>query len=99
MNSGVYRLVKRKPSFLHRSRIEIMACILEKATKGVRKTHVMYSCNLSFKQFQIYLDLLIDRDLINLQKTTKSEIELLKTTDEGCEFLKAYRKLKGLIEP
>ncbi len=76
-----------------------MACILEKATKEVRKTHVMYSCNLSFKQFQIYLDLLIDRKLINLQKITKSETDLLKTTDEGREFLKAYRKLKDLIAP
>jgi len=76
-----------------------MACILEKATKEVRKTHILYGCNLSFKQFQIYLDLLIDRGLIKLQKTTKSEIEILKITNEGREFLKAYRKLKGLIEP
>ena len=76
-----------------------MACILEKAKDEVRKTHVMYGCNLSFKQFQIYLGLLIDRGLINLQKIAKSEIELLKTTDEGREFLKAYRKLKDLIEP
>lgn len=76
-----------------------MACILEKAKDEVRKTHIMYGCNLSFSQFQIYLDLLIDRGLIILQKTAKSEIEFLKTTDDGREFLKAYRKLKGLIEP
>jgi predicted transcriptional regulator len=90
---------KKKSSFIHRSRIEIIACILNKATKEVRKTHILYSCNLSFKQFKVYLDLLVDRGLMNSKKVTKSKIELLKTTDEGLEFLKAYRKLKGLIEP
>lgn len=74
-----------------------MACILEKATSDARKTHILYGCNLSSKQFQIYLDLLIDRGLINLQKIAGNKIEILKTTDEGREFLKAYHKLKDLV--
>jgi len=98
-NFGAYYLVhvRKRSSFLHRSRIDIIACILEKATGKARKTHVMYSCNLSFRQFQVYLDLLTENGLITSQKAKESEIETLKTTNEGRAFLEAYRKLKAFL--
>lgn len=89
--------VRKRPSFLHRSRTDIIACILENATGKAKKTHVMYSCNLSFKQFQVYLDLLVESRLITLKKTNESEVEILKTTNEGRSFLEAYRKLKTFL--
>jgi predicted transcriptional regulator len=74
-----------------------MACILDKANSKAKKTHIMYSCNLSFKQFQVYLDLLIESGLIDLQKAEESEVEILKTTNDGRSFLEAYRKLKTFL--
>lgn len=70
-----------------------MACILSKAVDGARKTHVMYGCNLSHRQFQVYLDLLAESGLIGLR--SESDVKVLVTTDEGRVFLRDYRRLKG----
>lgn len=42
----------------YRSRVEIVADILEVASDGALKTHIMYKCNLSYKlleQFKAYV--------------------------------------------
>ncbi len=70
-----------------------MACILSKAMDGARKTHVMYGCNLSHRQFKAYLDLLIESGLMSLRR--ESDVEILVTTDEGRVFLRDYGNLKG----
>jgi len=70
-----------------------MACILDKAVEGARKTHIMYGCNLSYRQFQAYLGLLTESGLISLRR--ESDVEILVTTDEGRVFLKDYKNLKG----
>src|SRR3972149_6551807 len=59
--------VEKKLSFLHRSRLDIMANVLQASVGGAKKTHIMYRCNLSFKQLQTYLDLLIDRKLLEVK--------------------------------
>lgn len=41
-----------------RDKIEIVADILKKAKDGTCKTHIMYSCNLSFEQNKKYLRVL-----------------------------------------
>lgn len=73
--------------------MDIMACILSKAMDGARKTHVMYGCNLSYRQFKVYLDLLTESGLLSLRK--ESNVEILVTTDEGHVFLKDYGNLKA----
>ena len=73
--------------------MDIMACILSKAVDGARKTHVMYGCNLSHRQFKVYLGLLVESGLISLR--SESDVEILVTTDEGRVFLKDYGNLKG----
>jgi predicted transcriptional regulator len=77
--------------------MDIMACILEKANSEAKKTHIMYSCNLSFKQFQVYLDFLMENGLIALEKADEGEAEIFRITDEGRSFLDAYRKLKKFL--
>lgn len=72
-----------------------MACILKKAVGGAKKTHIMYRCNLSHRQFQVYLDLLVESGLISLRE--ESHMAFLETTDEGRVFIKSYRKLKNLL--
>jgi predicted transcriptional regulator len=75
--------------------LDITACILGNAISGAKKTHVMYGCNLSHNQFQVYLDFLLESGLISLRK--KSDVGILETTDEGREFIKAYLKLKDFL--
>ena len=81
-----------------RSDIDIMASILNEARMGARKTRIMYRCNLSHRQLEVYLELLLgmgflvthsDKDSINL--------DLFKTTPKGLEFLDAYCTLKALM--
>ena len=81
-----------------RSDIEIVATILDEAHKGTKKTHIMYRCNLSHTQLQVYLKLLLGMGLLaSHSEKDSSELGLFKTTAKGLEFLDAYRTLKALI--
>ncbi|MFP3984855.1 MAG: winged helix-turn-helix domain-containing protein [Candidatus Bathyarchaeia archaeon] len=83
-----------------RSKIEIMASILERARRGAKKTHIMYHCNLSFGQLQRYLKSLRVRGLVR-RETCGSEISY-RITEKGQKFLKRYSKvalLLGLRKP
>ncbi len=85
-------------SFLIRSEIDIMASILNEARKGARKTRIMYRCNLSYKQLQTYLKLLMGLDmLIFISKKGTNTTGFFKTSGKGVEFLDAYHKLKVLM--
>jgi predicted transcriptional regulator len=74
-----------------RSDIEIMASILKEAYKGARKTRIMYRCNLSYRQLQVYLKLLFGMGFL------ASHSDSFKTTAKGLKFLDAYRTLKALM--
>jgi len=81
-----------------RSQIDIMASILDEAVKGAKKTRIMYRCNLSHRQLQRYLKLLLGMGLLSLvSKKGSSEIVCFKTSAKGRSFLDAYRKLKALM--
>ena len=83
----------------HRSQIDIVADVLRETVGGAKKTHIMYSCNLSFRQLQIYLRLLLDRGL--LRKVSEEEKgkdpRFFKTTSKGRNLLRAYDRLKALV--
>jgi predicted transcriptional regulator len=65
---------------------------------GAKKTHIMYKCNLSFRQLHAYLNLLIDRRLLRkLEKKESSRQELYETTSKGKAFLQAYKNIKTLL--
>ena len=74
-----------------RSDIDIMFDILSEAHKGARKTRIMYRCNLSHRQLQAYLKLLLDMGLL------ASRSDLFKATKKGQKFVEAYRNLKALM--
>jgi len=92
--------VSKKVSLLHRSRIDIIANILQAASEGAKKTHIMYQCNLSFRQLCAYLDFLVD---IGFLKSVASKTEnqgdsmLFETTSKGKAFIQAYRNLSALL--
>ncbi len=89
---GLSRLVKI------RSQIDIMASILNEAVKGVKKTRIMYQCNLSYRQLERYLKLLLGLELLSsVSRKESSKTDFFKTSAKGCAFLDAYRRLKALM--
>jgi len=87
---------------VNRDRHEIALEILNRAVSGKKKTEIMRDVGLSSIQAKLYLGLLVDRGLL--------EIDLqhnLKTTKKGLEFLEKCKacplfwwdkeKLKTLI--
>ena len=87
-----HRLVRK------RSDIDIMANILSAAKKGTKKTRIMYRCNLSHSQLQIYLQLLREMGfLASHSKKEGAKLNYFETTSKGFEFLDAYRALKSLM--
>jgi len=76
-----------------------MANVLRVAVGGAKKTHIMYKCNLSFRQLQVYLDLLLDRGLLKRvsESREREEANLFETTKKGRAFLNAYRNIKVLL--
>ncbi|MCK5593304.1 hypothetical protein KAI31_04325 [Candidatus Bathyarchaeota archaeon] len=76
----------------------MIADVLHASFGGVRKTHLMYQCNLSFKQLKHYLALLLKKQLLHVVTDDEgSNPGLFEITDKGKEFLKAYKGLKGLM--
>lgn len=88
----------KKQSGSHRGRFDIIADMLDASFGGVRKTHLMYRCNLSFKQLKRYLGFLLNKKLLHsVGDDEGSNPGLFEITDKGKEFLKAYKGLKNLM--
>jgi len=91
-------LVERRLELRHRSTIDIIANILKEAIDGAKKTQIMYRCNLSFRQLQIYLNLLIEKNFLQVVHVKGSDsIEFFETTGKGQAFLKAYKNISVLL--
>ena len=73
-----------------RSSFEIIAEILNSAKNGAKKTRIMYSCGLSYRFVQKYLDLLLDTGLLSVGSS-------YQTTDKGMGFLRKYQTLELLM--
>jgi predicted transcriptional regulator len=92
VKSKSHRLVRK------RSDIDIMANILSAAKRGSKKTHIMYECNLSHSQLQVYLQILSEMELlVSHSKKEEKKRSYFKTTSKGFKFLDAYRTLKRLM--
>ncbi len=78
--------------------MDIIANMLHVSEESAKKTHIMYKCNLSFRQLHAYLDLLVDRKLLRKIETDESKRqELYQTTSKGRTFLQAYKSIKALL--
>ncbi len=81
-----------------RSDIDIIASILGEAREGARKTRIMYRCNLSHRQLQVYLKFLLDMKLLMLiSEERESKTNFYQATTKGRNFLDAYCKLRELV--
>ena len=84
----------------YRSREEILACILECARFGTRKTQIMYRANLSHTQLESYLSRLLTSHLLSerIDPDGNGNAErIFETTELGTEFLRRYRALADLV--
>jgi predicted transcriptional regulator len=70
----------------YRSKLDIIADILQVASQNAKKTQIMYQANLSYKVLQRYLRETIAASLIRFD----TEEQLYVITGKGKEFLKAY---------
>ena len=85
-----------------RSRVEIIANILSEmssSSEGLRKTRIMYRCNLTSRQLKIYLNLLGDKGFLSVTSVGSAgggdgSFEVYRITEEGLSFLKTYADLK-----
>jgi predicted transcriptional regulator len=72
----------------YRGRLDIIADILNVASKDAKKTQIMYQANLSYKVLQKYLADIVAAQLMRFT----IEKQCYSLTDKGREFLEAYEK-------
>jgi predicted transcriptional regulator len=72
----------------YRGRLDIIADILNVASRSAKKTQIMYQANLSYKVLQRYLTEIVGAQLVSFE----DEKQLFQLTDKGQEFLEAYQK-------
>lgn len=76
----------------NRSNIELVAVLLEAFLSPSNKTRAMYDAKVSYLQLSNYLDMLQEKKLV-----TNTENGLWVVTDEGREYVYAYRAIKKII--
>lgn len=79
-----------------RDRLSIIAEILEVTLEGALKTQVMYRANLSFAQLNNYLSLVLDLNLLELEKNNQKTV--YKTTGKGMRFLENYKQIQEMLK-
>jgi predicted transcriptional regulator len=78
----------------NRSKMEIFGRVLAVANgPGVTKTKIMYRAYLSFTQMKEILTTMIERGLLQFDKTTQT----YKTTEKGLKVVQAYTELNELM--
>lgn len=78
----------------NRTRLEILASILNVASNGSLKTHIMYRANLSHRQLEKYLAFLSSNQM--LEEINDPEVgHRFRITEKGVEFLKDFSRLSS----
>lgn len=71
----------------YRSRLDIIADILQVVSQNAKKTQIMYQANLSYKVLQRYLRDVTAASLIDFEITEQCYV----LTSKGQDFLEAYK--------
>jgi len=87
----VYRLINWDNPRKRRDRLNIIAEILDIAKDGALKTQIMYKANLSFAQLNTYLNLLLDAQLLEINRESRKNI--YRTTRKGVEYMQSYKEV------
>ena len=81
-----------------RDRHDIAVEILRTAINGKIKTHIMYKAKLSYAQLNEYIQLLLDKGLLENTMIKEKDVEkkVYKTTRKGLEFIENFESVKSL---
>lgn len=71
----------------YRDRLDIIADILNVASREAKKTQIMYQANLSYKVLQRYLSEVVEASLVRFEDNE----QIYQLTDKGHEYLDAYK--------
>ena len=93
----MFPLEEKTQQIGNRTRVEILASILNVASNGALKTHIMYRANLSHRQLERYLSLLEERGLLTQLIDEEIGSRVYRITDKGCDFLREYSHLSGFL--
>ena len=76
--------------------IEDMLKAIQKKGGEIKPTHLMYKSNLSYKQMNIYLEELMEKDFV--EKKQLDERELIVIKDRGYHFLSKINEMRQFEE-
>ena len=93
----MFPLEPRPEELGNRTRIEILADILNVAHNGALKTHILYKANLSHRQLEKYLAFLIQQGMIVKVTGQTDRGSTYRVTEKGIEFLKDYARLSARL--
>ena len=72
----------------YRDRLDIIAAMLNVASKEAKKTQIMYQANLSYKVLQRYLNELVTASLVRFEDNRQCYV----LTGKGNEYLDVYKE-------
>jgi predicted transcriptional regulator len=72
----------------YRDRLDIIADILNVASREAKKTQIMYQANLSYKVLQRYLHEILEASLVKFENDNQCYL----LTDKGQEYIEAYKE-------
>ncbi len=72
----------------YRDRLDIIADILNVASRDAKKTQIMYQANLSYKVLQRYLTEILSASLVEFVDNQ----QYYSLTDKGHQYLDAYKE-------
>jgi len=90
------RAFKVSKGVRRRSRLDIIADVLDASYGMVGKTHLMHKCSMSFTQMKEYLDLILEAKLLEVENDGTNLF--FRISIKGRSFLKSYQGLKALME-
>ena len=70
---------------------DMLSSIVEKGGK-IKPTHLMYKSNMAHRQMGLYLDELIDKELV--KKVKVNNFDYVLVTDKGSEFLQKLKQMR-----
>ena len=91
----MFSLEEKVQQIGNRTRVEILASMLQVASKGALKTHIMYKANLSHRQLEKYLAFLEERGLLAQRIEGDLGNRTYRITEKGFDFLREYSHVSG----
>jgi len=88
--------LEQKPE-VNRTRVEILANILQVASNRTLKTHIMYRANLSHRQLEKYLSFLETNGMLGQELDPMDGVMKFRVTQKGIDFLKDYQRLSSYL--